>query len=206
MKLPPGKTEEEVLSAIEKAVNILAPSFVFGFYDVADIKQEARMFALQCLDKYDCRRPLENFIYAHTKNRLINFKRDKFKRNDPPCQVCHIANSTNQRPKHEDGEFCAKYLAWKNRNAAKANIMRPLDLDYIADESEANTRLPSEAETTVETAELLQRIDEELDIELRATYLQMRAGESVPKAKRLIVEEAVKEILRGALECPSEED
>ncbi len=46
---------------------------------------------------------------------------------------------------------------------------------------------------------MLTRIDTHLDVELRATYLQMRAGKAVPKAKRQVVEAAVREIL-GACE------
>lgn len=206
MKLPSNKSEKEVLAAIEKAVNILAPSFVFGPYGVDDIKQEARLFALQCLKKYDESRPLENFIYSHVKNRLINLKRDKFKRNDPPCKSCHSSSMSFERSLHADGQLCDKYKSWRARNASKANLMRPLDLDHIADEHERNTRVESEVESDVETKELLRLIDAQLNVELRATYLQMRAGEPVPKAKRRIVEKAVRDILKGAIECPNEDD
>jgi len=40
MNLPRGYTEQQVLEAIEVVVNSLAPSFVFGFYDLEDVRQE----------------------------------------------------------------------------------------------------------------------------------------------------------------------
>ena len=43
-------------------------------------------------------------------------------------------------------------------------------------------------------------IDKHLDLDLRATYLQMRAGKAVPKHQRRAVEQAVREILGDALE------
>ncbi len=42
---------------------------------------------------------------------------------------------------------------------------------------------------------MLQLIDEYLPVELRAAYLQLRAGKAVPKAQRRAVEAAIKEIL-----------
>src|SRR3954453_8942961 len=91
MKLPDNITEADFLAAIEKVVGILASSFAFGYFEVEDIKQQARLFAIEAMKRYDPSRPLDNFLYAHIKNRLINFRRDKFRRNDPPCLSCHMS-------------------------------------------------------------------------------------------------------------------
>jgi DNA-directed RNA polymerase specialized sigma24 family protein len=206
MKIPPGKTEAEVLKAIEKAANILAPSFVFGSYDVSDIKQHCYVAAIEALDKdkYNPEMPLENFLYACIRNALVRLKRDKYRRNDPPCKRCH-AGEPCQDAGH--ARQCPKYKAWFDRNAAKANLANPISVEHVSDERERRARAESRAESDAEIAELLQRIDEQLPVELRATYLQMRAGVSVSKGKRLQVEAAVKDILKGAIEaCPSEDD
>lgn len=202
MKIPPGLTEAEVLSAIEKAVNILAPSFVFGYYDLEDIKQEGRLQAFKVLEteKYDPSRPLANFIYAHIRNRYINLLRDKLRRNDPPCQRCHEGCFCEP-----DGP-CEQYAAWKERNCTKANLMRPLDLAHVADENERHTRIESTVVNDVEIDEIVQLIDTHLPIELRATYLQMREGVSVPKAKRQLVEDEVRNIIRGSVEWNENEE
>ena len=202
--LPEGFTEQQVLDAIENAVRILAPSFTFGIYALDDIKQEARVMGLEALARYDPRpgpdgrptRPLENFVYIHIRNRLCNLVRKKLRRSDAPCAVCHRA--VGNRTEHPDGRFCQKYLAWKKRNDGKANIMCPLDLEHVADERERSTRVESDVESDASVSEALRLVDEHLPVELRATYLQMRAGQSVPKARRLVVENAVRDILRDA--------
>ncbi len=202
MVIPPGHTEATVLEAIERAVGVLAPSFTFGYFDVDDIRQQGRVFAIEILEKetYDPSRKLENYLYTHIHNRLCNFKRDNFRRNDPPCPPCHRGEWC------EEGGPCSKYSAWKKRNAAKSNLMRPLDIEHVHDEHEPGTRTPSTVEDDVQLQELLRMIDQDLPVELRQSYLQMRAGVSVPKARRLQVEKAVSEILKGEVGCPSEDD
>lgn len=193
MKLPPGVSEQQVLDAIENAVKILAPSFTFGIYDIEDVKQEARLEGWRVIGRYDATRPLDNFIYTCIRNRLIRLKRDKLRRNDPPCQVCH--QSTGHRSQHEDGQFCPRYLAWRKRNEAKASLMRPLDLDHVSDAARRESEVAQEAGVN----EMLALIDRHLDVDLRADYLRMRAGKSVAKARRMAVEAAVREILSDAL-------
>lgn len=185
MQYPPGVTEEQFLEAVNKACEILARSFAFGFYDADDIRQEAAIFAIEALGRYDRSRPLANFIYTHIKNRLINFKRDRFHRNDPPCELC--ASGT----KHAGGEFCEKFLMWKSRNAAKQSLMKPIDLGDRDD-------LDAVCEDLTENLsrdEILSKVDVGLPIELRSSYLKMIAGESVPKAKRDAVAAKLREIL-----------
>jgi DNA-directed RNA polymerase specialized sigma24 family protein len=199
MKLPPNVAERDFLAATEKVVGILAPSFAFGYFEVQDIKQQARIFAIEAMERYDPSRPLDNFLYAHVKNRLINFRRDKFRRNDPPCLSCHA--SLNGETQHPDKQYCDKYRAWLRRNSAKQNIMNPLDISNISDEKEPTTRLESSVLEDIEQRELLNLIDLRLDVGLRQTYLQMQAGESVPKAKREEVERAVLAIVQDNIEC-----
>jgi DNA-directed RNA polymerase specialized sigma24 family protein len=199
MKLPPNITEKDFLTATDKVVSLLASSFTFGFYTVEDIKQQARLFAIQAMDRYDPTRPLDNFLYTHIKNRLINFRRDNFRRNDPPCQGCHA--SLNGETFHENKQYCEKYQAWLKRNFIKQNIITPLDISNICDEHEANTRTESSIVEDIARDELLALVDMKLPVELRRIYLQMQAGESVPKAKREQVERAVLDILKDNSEC-----
>lgn len=193
-KVPDGHTEQEILAAIEKSVRILAPSFVFGYYSVDDIEQQARLFGLQAVEGWDTSRPFANFAYTHIRNRLINFRRDKLRRNDPPCRKCHAGQYCTSEG------ACRHYREWAARNNTKANLMRPLDLQRVADERESRTRCESEAEQGVELAELLGRIDAELPVELRSAYLRMREGLSVPRGPRAQVMELVQRVMqcRGA--------
>jgi hypothetical protein len=198
MKIPPGKTEKEVLEAIERTVSSLAPQFVFGFYDVDDIKQQGRIYCLELLDKgkYDPARDLAAYLYRHCQRRLLNYKRDRFHRTDPPCRRCAGGDHCSPSGK------CDKQVEWEKRNGAKANLMRPLDLTNAGEKSDHRS---SDAETEVEIGELLERIDAELPVELRQVYLQMRAGLTVPPARRREVEDAVKAILKGDVGCDEDE-
>jgi DNA-directed RNA polymerase specialized sigma24 family protein len=190
MNYPHNLTEKEVMTAMDKAIALLASTFMFGYYDSDDIRQEAYIFGLEALPRYDPNRPLENFLYSHIKNRLINFKRDKYHRTDPPCKICA------EHGKHQDGSVCAKYTAWKKRNASKQNLMRPQDIHTI-DDGNKSLKLKQSVVDDANIAECIELIDKNLDVELRSTYIRMKYGESVSKAKRVKVENAIKEILSG---------
>jgi RNA polymerase sigma factor (sigma-70 family) len=193
MKIPKNKTKAEVLEIIERIVNRLATNFKFNPFDVDDIKQEGRIFAMQALAKYDEARPLENFLYKHVRNRLINFKRDNYRRTDAPCKLC--ANAIDGETGHPSGAYCDKYVSWQQRNMRKQNVINPLDISNISDEKEPTTREESSVLDDVAQNELLKKIDERLPLELRSYYLQMRDGASVPKPKRLEVERVILSIL-----------
>lgn len=186
--MPTGYTEAQVVATITHLGNVMAPSFVFGAYSVADIKQEIALFCLEALPRYDPDRPLENFLRVHCQNRLTNLVRDKFRRSDPPCRLCHKGREFE----HADHKMCEPYKVWKDRNDAKSNL---------AKSAETGPREPihddrlDEAANAAEIAEAVSMIDASLPTALRADYLRMKAGEKIPRDRRLAVEAAVKEIL-----------
>jgi len=162
MKIPKGMTEEQVVATINKVVSRYANRFRFGYYDADDIRQEAFIIAMEALDRYDNDRPLENFLAVHVKNRLSNFKRDKFFR----------------RPQDSaDGEL-------PPRSEAKKFLMEPLNIEAIRDEHEVNMSNSDDFVEAVDTAELFLLIDQNLSISFRADYLRMMHGVYVPKPRR----------------------
>jgi RNA polymerase sigma factor (sigma-70 family) len=78
MKIPKNMSEEETLEKINLVVNRIAPKYSFSGYDVNDIKQEAFIICLDALNRYDQKRPLENFLAVNLSNRLKNFIRDNY--------------------------------------------------------------------------------------------------------------------------------
>ncbi len=76
MKLPENMTEEQVLEVINRVINRIAPKYTFYGYTVDDIKQESYIICIKALERYDNKRPLENFISINLSNRLKNFVRD----------------------------------------------------------------------------------------------------------------------------------
>ena len=82
MKIPSNMSEQEVIDVITKVSESLSNKFTFAFYTTEDIKQEAFIMGMEGLDRYDENKPLENFMYVHIGNRLKNFKRDNYFRQD----------------------------------------------------------------------------------------------------------------------------
>lgn len=78
MKIPKNMTHDQVMKQIEVVINRIAPRYIFNTYDVNDIKQEAFIICMDALERYDQKRPLENFLSVHLSNRLKNFVRDNF--------------------------------------------------------------------------------------------------------------------------------
>lgn len=185
MFLPVGYTEAQVLEAIEACVRILTPQFAFPGYPKEDLGQEAYIWALEALPRFDPTRPLDNFLYAHLKRRLINFRRDRYRRADPPCLACHEGHQ------HEPTRLCKIHERWVKRNNAKAA------LNKNATPPQAALETPSNDSTFNDVAirDAVALIDKHLDEELRGSWLRMRAGCAVPRVRRMRVEEAIRRIL-----------
>ena len=90
MKIPDNHSEQEVLDVIDGIANRLCYKFKFGYHSPEDMKQQARLFAWEGLEKYDGKRPLENFLWTHVRNRLYNFKRNNYSRLEKPCDTCEF--------------------------------------------------------------------------------------------------------------------
>ena len=182
MKIPKGMTEEQVVETTNKVINRYAHKFRFGYYDADDIKQEAFIIAMEALDRYDNDRPLENFLAVHVKNRLSNFKRDKFFRRP-------IDPDNNQPPP---------------KSEAKRFLMEPLNIESIRDEHEINLSDADDFVEAVDTAELFLLIDQYLPISFRADYLRMMHDVYVPKPRRQQIHKEIISIFqqyhRGDLE------
>lgn len=183
MDLPVGVSEGAVLAAIERVVRVLAPSFVFGYLDADDVRQMGRIFAMEAMSRYDATRPLDNFLYVHVKNRLINAKRDMFRRTDAPCRECQEGRPC-RRAEREGERCCEAQRSWARRNDAKASLMRPTGMERVP---ETLVRTEGCAERDAEYRELLGLIDLAMPAELRAAYLRLREGLSVPRAERAAV-------------------
>lgn len=103
MKIPKHMTQEQVIKQIEIVVNRIAPKYTFSTYDVDDIKQEAFIICMDALERYDQKRPLENFLSVHLSNRLKNFIRDNYYTKDEE------EKKRVMRPKYLSGEDVIQY-------------------------------------------------------------------------------------------------
>lgn len=196
-KFSSKEAELEMVSIIQRVARSLASTYTFGYHSAEDIEQQGVLYALEVLESgsYDVNRPLENFLSIHVRNRLSNYKRNNYRRTEPPCRCCD--------PFDPPAYPCQKWLDWSARNSAKQNLMRPLDMSNVSDEHEINMRNESVVEDDTMALELRNLLDREIPVELRRDYLQMLDGKSLPKAKRERVREVVLEITkrRGYLDA-----
>ena len=76
MRIPKNMTEDQVMASIEKVVKRISPKYTFYGYTLDDIRQESFLICMDALNRYDEKRPLENFLSVNLSNRLKNFVRD----------------------------------------------------------------------------------------------------------------------------------
>jgi len=198
-KLINGVDEEAFLSALDNITKRLGNKFKFGYHTYEDMKQQAAIFAIEGLDKYDSSRPLENFLWTHVRNRLFNYKRDNYQRPDKPCLTCpfydkHYSQSNNQCTEFSNIEECSLYTSWASRNIAKKNIMKPVsinDLDFNITDSKSPT------EHQALKKQIFELIEQKLPTKFRETYLRFKHGEKIPKQQQENLVQAIQQILKG---------
>ena len=177
-KLPKGYTEEDFVSIVEGIVNYLAPLFAFAYFDVDDIKQEGFLYALEVLPKFDPKREskLDNFLFTHIKNRLINLRRDKLSRPNP-CNKCRDCNYTDKME-------CEIYRLWIQRNQSKRQLVE-------AGDTEVETLIdPENVFRSLCIFECVKLLDQNINIRYRKDFIKLIEGCSIPtfRKNRLIEE------------------
>ena len=193
--IPHGMTEEEVIQTINLIANRLAGKFKFGYHELEDMKQQARLFAWEGLENYDGVRPLENFLWTHVRNRLYNFKRNNFGRPDKPCDTCpffdmSFSNSNRYPCKAFDNEQeCDLYAGWLKRNTAKRNIMNTANLDI--DVKQGNF-----LDDVLDQKHIFNIVDQAIPVLYREDWIRFVNSLKLPKARR----QNIIEIVNGILE------
>ena len=208
--LPHNISEEEFISAINNVTKKLGHKFKFGYHSFEDMKQQAAIFAMEGLEKYDRSRPLENFLWTHVRNRLFNYKRNNYQRPDKPCLNCPLydkgyKNSLNQCSKYTDKTECDLYKAWSDRNTSKKNIVQPA---YIEDDiySLKNEDLSS----IVQNQEIIKFLDTHVQTEYREIYLKLKHEIKIPKQQLDKLKAHINDLIENQLwktkNCPKNED
>jgi DNA-directed RNA polymerase specialized sigma24 family protein len=130
------------------------------------MKQQARLFAWEGLEKYDGKRPLENFLWTHVRNRLYNFKRNNYSRLEKPCDTCEFYIS-KKCTAFVDQEECHLYKGWLDRNNAKKNLMHSVSVEF--DQKEHETASLS----TLFAKEVMEILDEQLHVGFREDWIRL---------------------------------
>ena len=194
----PRVSESELLRVIDVISKKLAYKFKFGYHEIEDMKQQISIFAIEGLKNYDHKRPLENFLWTHVRNRLFNYKRDNYQRPDKPCLTCPLYDpnkkqSSSECVKFHNKEDCELYSKWSSRNSKKKNLMYWSTIEEIKDYS----NVFGEAKTGLESydQEIINILNEKLNGEYRVIYLKLLGGSKVNKADMDKLLNKIKEIL-----------
>jgi len=189
---PLSVDENEFLNIVEIISKKLAYKFKFGYHDFDDMKQQISIFALEGLKNYDHKRPLENFLWTHVRNRLFNYKRDNYQRPDKPCLTCPLyAHSTCT--KYSNKNDCELYSNWSDRNTSKKNLMHLTTIDEI--KNYGNLFSNNITDNNVANQEIIQLIEKKLTGDDRIIYLKLKGGTKVNKADMIKLTNKIKEIL-----------
>lgn len=195
-------TEKDVLDTIDRVAKRLASIFRFGYHEVKDIEQLARLEAVKGIDKYDGKRPLENFLWTHVRNRLYNYKRDNYERPDKPCFKCpfnaydpKLQESDSGCKLHERLINCEPYSQWYNRNAPKRNLMCTTDIENINDENESGMK-SYDAVSSIDNKKVFDLIDKQLPISMREDYIKIKFGYKVGKKRTYEILVKIREICK----------
>lgn len=191
--LPKSVSESEFIEVWEKISKKLSYKFKFGYHSHEDMKQQAAIFALEGLKNYDHNRPLENFLWTHVRNRLFNYKRDNYQRPDKPCNTCEfndpkLINSTSGCAEFCNKNDCLLYSAWLKRNDTKKNIMKPVPIESVGENS--NELNYNKFLSDISNKEIIDLIDLNISVKNRPIFLKLTGGSKVNKSdvKKLIKE------------------
>lgn len=205
--LKPKVSDEEFLTVLDKITKRLSHKFRFGYHSVEDMKQQAAIFALEGLKNYDHKRPLENFLWTHVRNRLFNYKRNNYQRPDKPCLTCPLYDpsyraSNNQCSKFSNKSDCEPYSAWSKRNDAKKNIAKPSCVEDLSTLSSTTN--------FYENKDLINFLDENIKSEYRDIYLKLKHNHKVNKTDLNKLQKHITEIMENKgwkkIEFPKNED
>lgn len=171
--------EKEFVEILAKITKKLSYKFKFGYHDVEDMKQQAAIFAIEALEKYDHKRPLENFLWTHVRNRLFNYKRDNYQRPDKPCLTCPLydpkfKSSISGCSKFEKKQDCDLYSNWFTRNDRKKNLMQ---LTYIGEDNDTPDSL--NMLESISNREILSILEKNFTYEYRELYLRLKNGDKL---------------------------
>lgn len=191
-----GYTNEEVVKIIDRIVKRLAGRFKFGYHQIQDMEQQARLIAWTGIDNYDGIRPLENYLWVHVRNRLFNFKRDNFCRPGSPCTDCFLHNSSSQKcNKYEDKQECVLYARQQHKNTTKLNLTYPIELSCVDDYNEDNMYSCQSTEKTVLNNELRTILNRYIPVEWRHSYLRLLYNCTISSQHKYQLYKLVREII-----------
>ena len=171
MIIPEGMTEEELMDTMSRVINRMAKRYTFYGYTENDIKQESYIICISALERYDSKRPLENFLAVNLSNRLKNFVRDN-----------HFVKSVDE-----------------TSNEDKIKISQPAQLENELEIVDSKEKY-AVSDEDIDISQLSYIIDCLLPANVRMDYLRVLNGGNITKARKEEVYACIKEIIGDSYE------
>ena len=203
MYVPEGMIESDVVDTIKRVSKWLSKKYRFGYYSDEDIEQQVFIIIIEnkLLEKYDPSRPLENYLARVLKNRLFNFKRDNYKRPDPPCVRCplnaFIAPDTCTA--YKEKEECTFYSRWINNNDSKERIMNTIPIDNVCYDRESLMSYSIDFEGDIDMDSIDSVLMNTLDHKHRKLYILHKNGEKLKSSDFSSLLSKIKELMDEGL-------
>ncbi len=197
-------SDEKLVEYITRVSKLFARDFTFGIYDEDDILQECILIGFKVIKKFKHNKSsgvtleekLERFLYVSILNRLKNFRRDKFCRNDAPCAKCYKGKfCCNNSP-------CPAFQRWKKVNDTKMSVQSPFSLN------ETNTYSLQMEDILicgdsqryldgVDSNDMIKLLESKLNVKLLEDFQSMRSGEKISNSRKQRLLDAIRIIVRG---------
>lgn len=189
-------SEEDFISAVNKVAKKLIYKFKFGYHSSEDMKQQAMIFAIEGLEKYDPSKPLENFLWTHIRNRLFNYKRDNYHRPNNVCLTCPFYDrkfefSDNQCKKFKNKKDCELYTAAEKQNETKKSIKN------ASGSENQNIKNTHNLLDDIINKEILLIIEDRISLKYREDYLKLKGGIKISKKNREKLKEHLLKIIKN---------
>ena len=198
-------TEEQVVNSIRRVSSLLAKQYMFPGFEEEDIMQEAMIIAMKQIDRFDPEKSknkkktmidkLEDFLYVVINNRLNNFRRDNFCRNDPPCLDCYYGIPCSK------GETCEGFKEWKKKNNAKMSIHNPVSLHSNEESFDTNNDVHFPCPNSekfingIDLKDVVEIIRKKLPTEYLDIFNKMYAGQKISYTRKAALLEQIREII-----------
>ena len=206
MQIPPNLTEQQVLDSIEKIANGRLPHlFKFGYNTLDDMKQNARVLAIEGLSYYESSKgSLDTFLWIYVHNRLYNDKRNKSER-PKPCLSCplaaydpHLKNSTSGCTAFADKMDCKEFASWQKINFPKKNLMNLVGISTVVDENEERMKTSQDMDAAIDYSDIVDLIDQKIPTNFRKDWIKLKTNINIPKSDKRKLIEQIKLILEEA--------
>lgn len=204
-KLGLNLTEDQVVKSIRRVSSLLAKQYMFPGYDEDDIMQQAMIIAIKQIGQFDISKSrnskktvvekLEDFLYVVINNRLNNFKRDNFCRNNPPCLDCYYGIPCSK------GDICEGFKEWKKKNNARMSIHNPVSLNSNEEsfDSDNDVHLPCPNSEKlidgIDLKDIVEIIRKKLPTEYLDLFNKMYSEQKISNTRKAALLEQIREIL-----------